>query len=58
MRNLFNVRVNDLSMSPYFIVDAGNLSKIKEADRGDASNRALMNAFTRTLKLVLTPVGD
>lgn len=56
--DLFNARVYDLSKSLFFVVDAGNLTNIQEADRRDAANKALKDAFTRTLKLALTPAGD
>ncbi|MFI7425240.1 hypothetical protein [Nonomuraea sp. NPDC049684] len=58
MGDLFNARVYGLSKSLHLIVDAGNLANIKEADRRDEANNALKDAFTRTLKLALTPAGD
>jgi hypothetical protein len=56
--DLFNARVYDLSKSLHFAIDSGNLANIKEADRRDEANKALKDAFTRTLKLALTPAGD
>ncbi|MGN9786904.1 hypothetical protein ACTMTF_36160 [Nonomuraea sp. ZG12] len=55
---LFNARVYDLSKSLHFIVDAGNLADINEADRKDEVNKAFKDALTRTLKLSLAGSGD
>ncbi|MGW7477098.1 hypothetical protein ACWGH8_00775 [Nonomuraea muscovyensis] len=56
--NIFNARVYDLSKSLHFVIDAGNLALIKEADRRDEANKAFKDAIARTLKLMLTPAGE
>jgi hypothetical protein len=54
----FKARVQDLSKSLKFVVDAGNLSEINAADARDKTREALKDAATSTLKLILTPAGD
>ncbi|MEV0150371.1 MULTISPECIES: hypothetical protein [unclassified Nonomuraea] len=54
----FKARVQDLSKSLKFVVDAGNLSEINTADARDKTRKVLKDVAASTLKLMLTPGGD
>ncbi|MEQ4725179.1 hypothetical protein [Nonomuraea sp. B19D2] len=54
----FKAQVFSLSKSLYFVIDAGNLASINEADRKDERDKAFSEGIARTTKLALTPFGD
>ncbi|MFI6903922.1 hypothetical protein ACIBKY_21830 [Nonomuraea sp. NPDC050394] len=57
-KQLFDAKIHTLSKTLSFVVDAGNLTSINEADENDQRRKAFNDAVGRTLKLALTPAGD
>ncbi|WP_433431947.1 hypothetical protein [Nonomuraea sp. CA-141351] len=57
-KQLFDAKIDTLSKTLSFVVDAGNLTSINEADQNDQRRKAFNDAIGRTIKLALTPAGD